>query len=99
MHDQALGANIQTHIRAWTIRLFKTIMPPAHAPDASCANVSEHAEFVCEAAQCCPSSSVLGGADHQGACSASNNIAAAARRSALMRLKAFPSGFSKPNLA
>ena len=57
MHDQALGANIQTHIRAWTIRLFKTIMPPAHAPDASCANVSEHAEFVCEAAQCCPSSS------------------------------------------
>ena len=57
MHDQALGANIQTHIRAWTIRLFKTIMPPAHAPDASCANVSEHAEFVCKAAQCCPSSS------------------------------------------
>ena len=57
MHDQALGANIQTHIRAWTIRLFKTIMPPAHAPDASCANVSEHAEFDCEAAQCCPSSS------------------------------------------
>ena len=57
MHDQALGANIQTHIRAWTIRLFKTIMPPAHAPDASCANVSEHAEFDCEATQCCPSSS------------------------------------------
>ena len=51
MHDQALGANIQTHIRAWTIRLFKTIKPPAHAPDASCANVSEHAEFVCEAAR------------------------------------------------
>ena len=57
MHGQALGANIQTHIRAWTIRRFKTIMPPAHAPDASCANVSEHAEVDCEAAQCCPSSS------------------------------------------